>query len=197
MRRVPRWLFLFAALPAIAAHAQDYIIDSVRSHAEFDVKVMWLVGIRGDFGSVKGKLSVDLFHGTAMVDAEIDTNNLHMRARSYENWAKSNEFFDSAQFPKIHFVSDSFPIVRMNRGGDLDGMLTLRGIERPVHLTIDAAECADPLHGACAVEAWGSIYRSEFGMQSRRGALSDKVQLRFSAFVDGHDVEKSDPDRGS
>jgi polyisoprenoid-binding protein YceI len=192
MRRVTRWLFLCAVLPAVGVHAQDYIIDSARSHAEFDVKVMWLIGIRGDFGAVKGKLRVDLFHGTAMVDAEIDTDNLHMRTHSYENWAKSNEFFDSAQFPKIHFVSDSFPIVRMSHGGDLDGMLTLRGIEHPVHLTIDAADCTDPLQGECAVEAWGSIYRSEFGMQSRRGALSDKVQLRFSAFV-----EKHDPDRGS
>jgi len=106
--------------------------------------------------------------------------------------SKSNEFFDSAQFPKIRFVSDSFPLVRMNHGGDLDGMLTLRGIEHPVHMTIDASDCDDPLRGDCAVEAWGSINRSQFGMHSRHGALSDKVQLRFSAFV-----EKHDPDRGS
>ena len=90
------------------------------------------------------------------------------------------------------FVSDSFPLVRMNHGGDLDGMLTLRGIEHPVHMTIDASDCDDPLRGDCAVEAWGSINRSQFGMHSRHGALSDKVQLRFSAFV-----EKHDPDRGS
>jgi polyisoprenoid-binding protein YceI len=186
--RVPRWIFLCAALPAATCHAEDFIIDSARSHAEFEVKVMWLLGIRGDFGLVKGKLSIDRFHGTATVDAEIDTNTLHMRSRSHENWAKSSEFFDSAQFPKIHFVSDSFPLVRMNHGGDLEGMLTLRGVERPVHMTMDASECQNPLTGDCAVEAWGAIYRSEFGMQSRRGALSDKVQLRFSAFVEKPDA---------
>jgi polyisoprenoid-binding protein YceI len=183
-RRVPRWMLLCAAVPAVTCHAEDFIIDSARSHAEFEVKVMWLVGIRGDFGLVKGKLSVDRFRGTATVDAEIDTNTLHMRTHSYETWAKSNEFFDSAQFPRIHFVSDSFPLVRMNRGGDLYGTLTLRGIEHPVHMTIDPSECTEPLQGDCPVEAWGSIYRSEFGMHSRRGALSDKVQLRFSAFVE-------------
>ena len=172
--------------------AEDFIIDSARSHAEFEVKVMWLVGIRGDFGAVRGRLSVDRFRGTAMVDAEIQTSDLHMRTRGYENWAKSSEFFDSAQFPRIHFVSDSFPVARMYHGGELDGMLTLRGVERPVHLTVDASECQNPLLGDCAVQAWGSIYRSEFGMQSRRGALSDKVQLRFSAFV-----EKPGADRGS
>jgi polyisoprenoid-binding protein YceI len=191
-RRVPRWVFLCASLLAGTCRAEDYIIDSARSHAEFEVKVMWLVGIRGDFGLVKGKLSIDRFHGTATVDAEIDTNTLHMRTRSYENWAKSDEFFNSTQFPKIHFVSDSFPLVRMNHGGNLDGVLTLRGVERPVHMSMGASECVNPLQGDCAVEAWGSIYRSEFGMQSRRGALSDKVQLRFSALV-----EKSGTGSGS
>ena len=190
--RVPRWIVLCAALPALSCHAEDYLIDSARSHAEFDVKMMWLVGIRGDFGLITGKLSVDRFHGTASVEADIDTNALHMRTHGYENWAKSGEFFDSAHFPKIHFVSDAFPLVRMNRGGDLDGMLTLRGIEHPIHMTIDASDCDDPLLGDCAVQASGSINRSQFGMHSRHGALSDKVQLQFSAFV-----EKPGPDRGS
>jgi polyisoprenoid-binding protein YceI len=185
---VPRWIFLCAAFPAVSCQAEDYIIDSVRSHAEFEVKVMWLVGIRGDFGLVKGKLSIDRFHGTATVDAEIDTNTLHMRTHSYENWAKSDEFFDSAQFPKIHFVSDSFPLARMHHGGDLHGTLTLRGMEHPVNMSIDASNCAEPLQGDCPVEAFGSIYRSEFGMHSRRGALSDKVQLQFSAFVEKRDA---------
>ena len=80
VRRMTRWFFLCAAVlaivPAMSCHAEDYIIDSARSHAEFDVKVMWLVGIRGDFGLVKGKLSVDRFHGTA----SCRRGNRHQRA---------------------------------------------------------------------------------------------------------------------
>ena len=163
--------------------ADVYELDSVKSHATFDVKVMWLVGIRGDFGAVKGRLVVDRFRGTANVEADIDANDLHMRTHSYEAWAKSDEFFDTQHFPTIHFVSDNFPIARMTHGGELDGTLTLRGVERPVHLAIDEADCEQPLQGTCAVEAFGAIHRSAFGMESRRGALSDKVQLRLSAFV--------------
>ncbi len=95
-------------------------------------------------------------------------------------------FFD---VPKLPATGVGPAIIEGLERGDLDGMLTLRGIEHPVHMTIDASDCDDPLRGGCAVEAWGSINRSQFGMQSRRGALSDKVQLRFSAFVEKHDTD--------
>ncbi len=144
---------------------------------------MWLVGVRGDFGAVKGRLIVDTFSGTAKVEADIDANDLHMRTHGYETWAKSDEFFDTEHYPIIHFQSDRFPIARLRHGGELEGTLTLRGINRPVHLAIDEADCDEPLKGGCAVEAFGAIHRAEFGMQSRRGALSDKVQLRLSAVV--------------
>ena len=184
-RQWPRFVVALAVLAAAraTAAAEVFEIDSARSHAEFEVKVMWLVGIRGDFGAIRGNLTIDRFHGTATVEADIDANDLHMRTRSYESWAKSSEFFDTQHFPKIHFLSDSFPIVRLNRGGDIDGTLTLRGIVRPVHFDLDVADCNDPLDGSCAVAAYGAIHRTDFGMQSRRGALSDKVQLRLSAFV--------------
>lgn len=183
--RRPHFVVAFAACVAMrtAAGADVFEIDSARSHADFEVKVMWLVGIRGDFGAIKGHLTVDRFHGTATVEADIDTNDLHMRTHSYETWAKSSEFFDSQHFPKIHFLSNSFPLVSLNNGGDIEGKLTLLGIVRPIHFDLDAADCSNPLDGTCPVEAFGSIHRSDFGMQARRGALSDKVQLRLSAFV--------------
>ena len=185
MRRPLRFMLALGvcSLGAQAVAADVYELDPIKSHATFDVKVMWLVGIRGDFGAVKGRLVIDRFSDTATVEADIDANDLHMRTRSYEAWAKSDEFFDTGKFPTIHFVSDKFPIARMRHGGELDGTLTLRGVERPVHLAIDEADCDEPLRGECAVEAFGAIHRSEFGMESRRGALSDKVQLRLSAFV--------------
>jgi polyisoprenoid-binding protein YceI len=192
-RWLSRFVFAFAAFAETGAvvGADVFEIDSAKSHADFEVKVMWLVGIRGDFGEVQGSLTVDRFRGTAKVEADIDADALRMRTRSYEAWAKSNEFFDSTHFPKIHFSSESFPLARLGGGGEIEGTLTLRGVERSIRLVVDAADCKDPLNGECAVEAWGAIHRSEFGMQSRRGALSDRVQLRLSAFVKPLPAEKS------
>ena len=183
-----RWyLWLLVALlsgncPAQPA-TQVLQFDATRSHATFEVKVLYLIGVRGQFGSVHGTVAIDRARDTAVVDALIDTNAVHMRNRRYENWTKSAEFFDAQHFPQIHFASAPFALASLHDGGEINGVLTVRGVNRPVVFTIDAAGCADPLSGTCAVAADGAIHRSEFGMHSRRGTLADKVDLHLAIFV--------------
>lgn len=185
--RIRPWL-LCLALNCLAAHAQPprhevLQLDATRSQAGFTVKVLWLIGVGGEFGAVQGDLDIDRFRGSARVDAHIEADDLRMRSARYENWAKSTEFFDAEHYPQIHFASDDFPLVRLRSGGALDGTLTLRDIAKPVHFRILPADCAQPLGGACAVQAEGSIERSDFGMHSRRGTLADKVALHLRIFV--------------
>jgi len=181
LRPLPLIFLLLARLCSAQTAQQILELDAARSSATFEVKVLYLIGLHGEFGSVHGVLRTDA--ATASVDATIDTNAVHMRNRRYEAWTKSAEFFDAEHFPQIHFASAQFPIERLTRGGDIGGTLTIRGISKPVVFTIDADECAAPLSGACAVDASGTIRRGDFGMRSRRGALADKVDLRLSIFV--------------
>ncbi len=180
-RPLPLTFLLLARLAS--AHPADQILelDATRSRATFEVRVLYLIGLHGEFGSVHGTLRAD--QTTASVDATIDTNAVHMRNRRYETWTKSAEFFDAEHFPQIHFASVAFPVERLTQGGDITGMLTIRGISKPAVFTIDADECATPLSGTCAVDAAGTIRRSDFGMRSRRGTLADKVDLSLSIFV--------------
>lgn len=157
-------------------------LDSTRSQATFGIKVMWLVTVHGRFGKVGGLVAVDRFRNFATVDARIDANAVEMSTSSYEDWVKSDEFFDVAHFPEIRFVSESFPLQRLRRGGDLSGTLTIRGVEQPETFKLEAADCAHPAYD-CAIVVSGSIRRSAFGMKSRRGALSDKVDLHFEVFA--------------
>lgn len=173
---------------AVAAHAQAprheiLQLDAARSQAGFTVKVLWLIGVSGEFGTVRGDLDIDRFRGTGRVDAHIEADTLSMRSAHNAKWAKSAEFFDATHYPQIEFASDEFPLVRLRTGGTLDGTLTLRGIVKPVRFRILPSDCARPLAGACAVRAEGDIERSDFGMRSRRGTLADKVALRLRIFV--------------
>jgi polyisoprenoid-binding protein YceI len=59
----------------------------------------------------------------------------------YADWARGPDFFDAAQHPQIRFVSQPFPLDRLQRGGDLEGVLTLRGISRPVHFELLPQPC--------------------------------------------------------
>lgn len=182
-----RALLIAAWVGCTLVHAappgQDRVeLDSQRSHAEFGVKVMWLISVHGRFGKVHGSVDVDRFRNSAVVDARIDANAVEMSNKSYADWVKSDEFFDVAHYPEIRFVSDSFPLQRLRKGGELSGTLTIRGATQPATFDLQASECDQPAY-ACPIVVTGSIRRSAFGMRSRRGALSDKVDLNFEVFA--------------
>ena len=179
--------FGFAVLVALrpaTGRAEDRIehlaFDSTKSWVDFEVKVLWLVGVHGRFGSVHGTISVDHFRGAATVEAQIDANVVSMRSKSHEEWVKSPEFFDAEHYPQIAFISDAIPLKRLQSGGEIGGMLTLRGVNRRVQFNLIKPDCPAAVGDNCPIEAEGSIRRSDFGMSSRRGTLSDKVDLSFS-----------------
>ena len=155
-------------------------LDTANSHVDFEVKVLWLVGVHGRFSSVHGMITVDHFRNAATVEAQIDANVVSMRNKNHEEWVKSPEFFDAEHYPQITSVSDSIPLKRLQSGGEIEGMLTLRGVSKSVRFTLIRPDCPAASGDNCPVEAEGSIHRSEFGMSSRRGTLSDKVELTFS-----------------
>lgn len=167
----------------IDANGGDAVeLDTARSTGGFTVKVMWLVGVSGRFGKVQGTVHVDPFRNQVSVDARVDVNAVNMGNHTYENWVKSAEFFDAEHFPQIEFNSEPFPQTRLARGGELHGWLTLRGVRQPVSFDLQPAACERPAYD-CPIEVKGFIRRSEFDMRSRRGTLSDKVELSFSVFA--------------
>lgn len=170
---------LASTLPSNAPQGSETLkLDSATSSAAFSVKVMWMFAVDGQFGNVRGTVDIDHFRGQATVDARIDAADVTMRREGAISWVKSAEFFDVEHFPEIRFHSDAFPISRLHVGGDLPGALTMRGITRAVVFAVQPSTCARVAID-CPVEAAGSVRRSEFGMQTRRATLSDKVELSF------------------
>ena len=171
-----------AANAASTAADERIPLDSTRSHADFKVKVLWLVGVSGRFGRMAGTVHVDAFRSQLRVDAHIDVNALGMSKRAYEEWVKSPEFFDAARHPQIEFSSAAFPRARLRTGGELTGELTVRGIRQPVRFELLPSECSEPAY-ACPIRVEGAIRRSAFGMGSHKGTLADKVELDFSVYA--------------
>lgn len=171
------WWSLVATAAASIVH-----LDSDRSYAEFGVRVMWMFEVKGRFDKVEGLVNVDRFHSRADVDVRVDAATVQMDDPKREEWVRSSEFFDVERYPQIRFVSDPFPLQRLESGGDLSGALTVRGITKPIRFTLLPALCDTPAYD-CAVEAEGFIHRSEFGMRSKRALLSDKVRLRFAMYA--------------
>lgn len=192
-----RRIALLALMLGTAAAAQEIgdasvtairAIDSAHSRAEFEVKVFWLIGVHGSFDEVYGDVSLDRLRSMARVDARIRINNVTMRNHKYEDWIKSEEFFDAKQFPDIRFVSDWFDLKRLESGGVLEGTLTMRGVSHRERFQIAPSACVSAAASECPAEVSGSVHRSDYGMHSRRGTLSDKVDLSFSIIVTAQDA---------
>ncbi len=168
---------------AVAADGEEAVrLDSERSRVDFKVKVLWLVGVEGRFGKVHGTVQVDRFRSQISVDARIDVDAIRMNSKNYENWVKSPEFFDAERHPQIEFTSEPIPQERLRKGGELPGALTVRGIRKKVSFQMRPSSCEKPAFD-CPIEVEGAIRRSDFEMRSRRGTLSDKVELAFSVYA--------------
>jgi polyisoprenoid-binding protein YceI len=175
---------VWLACVALPLHAQEarfetIAFDSQHSHADFTVKVMWLFDTTGRFAGLEGEVDIDHFRSQAVVRARIAVDSVRMTGRDNEEWVKSPEFFDADAWPEIRFRSEGFPTLRLRRGGEVPGDLTVRGITRAVTFTILPSACASPGRD-CPIEARAAIRRSDFGMRSRRGVVSDRVRLSLS-----------------
>ncbi len=177
------WSFtgaLLLALAGFSARSEPIALDPARSSAEFEVRVIWMFDVAGRFGAVTGEVDINHAARSVRVRARIDTRAVSMRRSSYEQWIKSDEFFDAARHPFIVFESEPFPLATLEQGGDIVGNLTLRGLTRPTSLRLQPTECPDAVALSCAVVADGTVQRSDFGMRTRRATLADKVRLHFT-----------------
>lgn len=169
----------FGIAHAAEVTAQTWTIDPAQSQVQFGVRKFWFAHVRGTFPALSGTLHrIETHIGADLgrVDADLTVAGLRMDDAGDRERALGGGFFDAAQFPSIHFDSDSFPMSELVAGGVLRGMLSLHGERHPVTLALQPSDCPrQPLQ--CVIRVRGTISRSTFGMRGWRGVLSDKVEL--------------------
>ena len=180
-RRFGPWLstLLLLLLPPLSSAAPRYRIDNARSQAGFSVRLLWLREIDGRFARLDATLQPGPQADTLVVDARIMVDSVAMESPRLRRWVLAPEFFDAAQHPVIRFVSVPLPRRELERGGELPGWLSLRGVTRPVRFVLQALRCDSARPATCRVGLNGSVQRSDFGMSGHRAALSDQVKLNL------------------
>lgn len=169
---------LAGTTPTVMAGDLLGMIDPALSRAEFVLRVAWVRRLEGRFEYVQGTIShpvPDHFD----VDVKIATQSLVMKNEEHAQWARSPEFFDSQRYPWIAFEARGAPRSLLTDGGELEGLLSLRGVTRPARFELLPSACERPGID-CAIEARGEVQRSEFGMDAKRWAVADKVRLALS-----------------
>lgn len=139
------------AAPALAAETA-WEIDTGHSSANFKVRHLMVSYVRGTLGPVKGTIWLDDQDITrSRVDVSIDARGLESKNDKRDEHLRSADFLDVAKHPEVTFKSTR---VRKGKGGTLEvtGDLRIRGVTRPVTLTVD------PLPSAVR-DPWGNTKR--------------------------------------
>jgi polyisoprenoid-binding protein YceI len=168
---------LVAALISAPVHGADYRIDNARSYADFSVRLLWVRQISGRFNDIHGEVTLNPLRDTAVVEATVDVNSVAMTSARLRRWVLDPEFFDVRRYPTIHFISAPLAVRSLDQGGDLPGLLTVRGVMLPVKFRLEPASCTLKKDTLCQIRVRGDIQRSDYGMDSHSTALSDTVQL--------------------
>jgi polyisoprenoid-binding protein YceI len=154
-----------AALPQTSTTTWN--IDPAHSLAEFKVKHMMIANVKGQFSKISGALFLDESDlANSRVEATIEAGSIHTRDDQRDTHLKSADFFHVEKFPTLHFKSSGISIVRE---GELsvEGDLTIRGVTRKVHFTVEGPTppAKDPWGNTrVAISASTRINRKDFGL---------------------------------
>ncbi|MCH2233739.1 MAG: YceI family protein [Crocinitomicaceae bacterium] len=161
-----------------------WAIDPTHSEVGFKVRHMMISTVKGHFDSFEATVESEKEDfSDAEVHVAIDTASVNTKNSDRDGHLQSDDFFYSAQYPKMTFKSTKF------EGDKLHGELSIRDITKEVVLDVEYnGKAVDPYGQTKAgFEIFGEIDRKEFGLQwsavTEAGniVVSDKVKLHIDA----------------
>ena len=143
-----------------------WVVDPSHSEVQFKVRHLVISTVTGSFNNFQGgatTLSND-FNG-AEIHFSLDVKSIDTNQPLRDNHLKSSEFFDAENHPHINFQSTYFHKVHDDQY-HLFGMLTIKGITKPVELDAEFGGFAVDADGQtkAGFEVSGRVSRWEFGL---------------------------------
>jgi polyisoprenoid-binding protein YceI len=165
--------------------AGTWAIDPVHSEVGFSVRHMMVSKVRGKFEKVEGTFTTGADPQQSSVSVTIDPSSITTSQADRDNHLRSGDFLEVEKYPTMTYQSTG-----VRRDGDdflLDGNLTLKGVTRPVTLTLEINGFGPDAYGGtrAGFSAKGEINRKDFGVSfdgtipgSNNGVVvSDKVTI--------------------
>jgi polyisoprenoid-binding protein YceI len=133
------------------------------------------------FNKTSGTIVLDRAAKTASVDVVIDTTSVDSGSPLTED-IKAPDFLDTARFPTATFKSTHVTFDG-DRPVSIDGNLTLKGVTRPVTLTVTAYKLAPhPMHKTDAIgaSATTTVRRTDFNAGKYAPNVGDDVTITIA-----------------
>lgn len=150
-----------------AAQAAEYTIDPSHTFPSFEADHMGgLSKWRGKIKKSEGTVSFDAAAKKGKVDVTMKMDSIDFGFDKMNQHAIGADIFDVAKYPTAKFVSDSFEF-KGDRLVSIPGKLTLKGVTKPVTLTVTEFMCKEhPFvkREVCGADAVATINRADFGV---------------------------------
>lgn len=183
-----RWvLILFWAVwgSVVMADPVRYLLDGSASRVEFIFAAEGLQ-ITGQVPVERAEVMVDFDDlGQSRVDVRLSVARAQTNVPFATEAMKGNSVLAAGTYPAARFQSRK--VTRVGDGARLEGMLTLRGVTRPV--TLNGAifrkrgSAADDLSSLVLLFE-GAVNRQDFGASGFPALVEDRVALRVLVAID-------------
>lgn len=167
------------ALSFSAVAADSYTVDPRHTFPSFEIDHLGFSLQRGRFNQTEGKITLAPEFASGSIDIAIDAASISTGLAELEKHLRGEDFLDVARFPKITFKSKHLAFDKEQLVG-ADGELTLHGVTKSVHLTVDRFHCGVnliSLKNVCGANATTTIKRSDFGVDKYAPAVGDEVKV--------------------
>jgi polyisoprenoid-binding protein YceI len=172
-------LCLVAAAPAMAQPVR-YEIDHQHTWVQFRLSHLGFAQMVATFHNVTGEILFDQQTPTnSRVTASIDARTVNSGLPARDDWIRAEAQLNTAAHPTIGFRSTAITVTGENRGR-VEGVLTIRGVDRPVVLDVTFNRAGiNPINRMQTIgfSATGTIRRSEFGVSAFLGPLGDDIAV--------------------
>lgn len=173
-------LTIAAALSSAAyAAPETFVIDPTHSMPRFEYSHLGYSQQLSRFDTTSGTIIVDRAARSGSVDVTIDAKSVNTGSTLFNGHIQGEDFFDTAKYPTITYKSNKLKF-EADRLVAVEGNLTIKGITKPVTLTVVSMLCMPhPMlkKDACGATATAKVKRTDFNMGKYAPFVSDEVTL--------------------
>ena len=180
LRAALAFALTLVAIP-VEAESPIYRVEPSRTNVEFVARQLGVFPARGHFARMSGRIVYDPAGPANSVDFDLVAASVSTGWSARDAFIRSEEMFDAERHPVIRFRSTRFTFAH-DRPTRIDGEITLRGVTKPLSLTIGRFDCGrvrEDGREVCNAEVSGAIRRTDFGMDALVPLIGDDVELKF------------------
>jgi polyisoprenoid-binding protein YceI len=162
-----------------------YAIDPVHTFVGFSAQHLVVGRVRGRFERVAGTVTIADALTASSLEVSVETASINTLLPARDDDLRSERFLDADAFPTMTYCSTG--VIERPRGEwSVLGDLTLRGITRPVALTVHFGGSITDSSGKprAAFHAVGTITRSAFGLVAELSREAGSMMIGDDISID-------------